>query len=106
GGNGGGLVFIVANQITGTGSITSNGEQGGDTGTGADNDAAGGGGAGGTIVVVTNSIANTITLQANGGDGGDQFMPASDQEECEGPGGGGGGGYVALATVSGSPTRS
>lgn len=75
----------MANVITGTGTIETNG--GSVLGTGADG--AGGGGAGGSILLFANQISGAgLNLQANGGDGGDTKI------RCEGPGGGGGGGVI------------
>jgi hypothetical protein len=104
GGNGGGLVFLIAGSITGAGSILANGEDGPPVvGVSAGGDAAGGGGGGGTVVVHATSIS-AVSISANGGKGGSQQGSAS-QNEVEGPGGGGGGGYIALAG-SGTPTLS
>lgn len=100
GGNGGGLVFLrVEGEITGNGTIVSNGEDG--TGlssnflTFSNLDGAGGAGAGGTIVLeVQNGIA-AINITATGGKGGDVTNnDGFDQNKNFGPGGGGGGGYV------------
>lgn len=99
GGNGGGIIWLQAGTISGTGSITSNGNSGSNT-TGGGNDAPGGGGAGGTIVVSSFALAG-VTITANGGTGGNQIISSN---EAEGPGGGGGGGYIAIRT--GSPSRS
>jgi len=103
GGNGGGLVFIIAGTISGNGSILANGAIGGnsvDTGANGGGDAAGGGGGGGTVVVHAVSLSG-ISVSANGGLGGSQSGTHAD---TEGPGGGGGGGYIALAggTISAS----
>jgi hypothetical protein len=102
GGNGGGMVIIIVDgNITGSGIIYANGEQGTNT-TMSHNDAPGGGGGGGTIVIANaGSISSTISLEANGGNGGNQLIT---NNESEGPGGGGGGGYIAI--TSGSPIRS
>jgi gliding motility-associated-like protein len=103
GGKGGGIVYVIATNITGTGSIQSNG---GDalnqiaSGTGVNNDAPSGGGGGGTIII-KGTVSNTLALNARGGKGGDQRNITN---ESEGPGGGGGGGYVAFS--AGTPTTS
>ena len=101
GANGGGIVFIICyGNISGSGSIVSNGATANNT-SASHNDAPGGGGGGGTIILsASGSIANTLTLNANGGNGGSQLIT---NNESEGPGGGGGGGYIAVS--SGSPTR-
>jgi len=86
GGRGGGLVFLLANSVTGAGTILANGQ----TVTAlSGNDAPGGGGGGGSIVI---SGTNSVTLNANGGAGGGQNLGGP---ESEGPGGGGGGGFIA-----------
>lgn len=99
GGRGGGIVYIVADNVTGNGLISSNGQAADTSGIGTygDDDGPGGGGAGGTIVIQA-PVVSTLTLQANGGKGGNQVV---NNLESEGPGGGGGGGYVFVA--SGTP---
>jgi uncharacterized repeat protein (TIGR01451 family)/uncharacterized protein (TIGR03382 family) len=98
GGRGGGLVWVVADAVSGTGRITANGQNGVDT-TGAGNDAPGGGGAGGTVVVAARALSGVI-IDANGGRGGIQNIATN---EAEGPGGGGGGGFIAVS--GGTVTR-
>ncbi len=96
---GGGIVFIRAQSLTGTATITANGAA---AYNGTANDAGGGGGAGGTIVVLTaNGGEGGLTLQANGGRGGDAWdsQPYT-LGNRHGPGGGGGGGAIF---VSGTP---
>lgn len=86
GGAGGGLVIISARQVSGTGTLRSNGSNG----LNATNDGAGGGGAGGTVFLnVLNNSTGTINLIANGGSGGNV-----NHSDIHGPGGGGGGGAV------------
>ncbi|MBN1208544.1 MAG: tandem-95 repeat protein, partial [Myxococcaceae bacterium] len=99
GGRGGGLVWVVADTVTGSGRISANGQNGTDT-INTGNDAPGGGGAGGTVVVAARALSG-VTIDANGGRGGNQniTLPA----EAEGPGGGGGGGYIAVS--GGTVTR-
>jgi hypothetical protein len=101
GANGGGLVFIISyGNISGNGTIESNGGNAQPT-TSGHNDAPGGGGGGGTIILASSgTIANTLNLNARGGNGGNQLISST---EAEGPGGGGGGGYIAIS--SGSPSR-
>ncbi|PKQ69743.1 Ig-like domain-containing protein [Raineya orbicola] len=100
GGDGGGIVFLIATgNITGSGTISANGENGFNTISGH-NDAPGGGGGGGTVAIQATSIANTINIRANGGNGGNQLIT---NNESEGPGGGGGGGVIVInATTDGS----
>jgi len=116
GGNGAGLIYIKSyGVISGTGAITANGQDGGNSsgptnpGTGeySGKEGSGGGGAGGTVILETTSSVSSISISANGGKGGDQIMTTGFLaviQEAEGPGGGGGGGYVALS--SGSATIS
>ncbi|MGB8330735.1 MAG: hypothetical protein WCE62_11465 [Polyangiales bacterium] len=89
GSDGGGIVFVRAASIAGTGSIEANGNDGGDS-TGSFNDAAGGAGAGGLIVVRTSGGLSCGSARAIGGEGG------SAQFDDHGTGGGGAGGHVLL----------
>jgi hypothetical protein len=101
GGKGGGLVFVIAGTITGTGSILANGAPGGaSTSNTTSGDAPGGGGGGGAVVVHAGTLGTGIVVRANGGVGGSQHIAGV--SEAEGPGGGGGGGYIALS--GGTPT--
>ena len=103
GGNGGGIVFIKANQIATPSvcaspiSITANGQTSSNSG----NDGSGGGGAAGSVVIQANSFAFSpacpITFSANGGTGG-----SVNNSGIHGAGGGGGQG--ALVFISNSPT--
>ncbi len=87
GGNGGGIVFIVARDIVGNNrKIKANGESVQGT---TMFESAGGGGGGGTIVLVTNNITGVLSLEAKGGNGG-----SSSNLNCRGSGGGGGGGVI------------
>ncbi len=92
GGPGGGIVFIRAGTIAGSGFILAQGIPGtnGYNGTGNDTDAGGGGGAGGSVLISakTGSFAG-LTVNVSGGDG------ANSTYQHHGPGGGGGGGLVA-----------
>jgi len=96
---GGGIIFIRADSLTGTATLTANGSN---AYNGTANDAGGGGGAGGTIVVLSaNGGEGGLTLQANGGSGGNAWpSQAYALTQRHGPGGGGGGGVVF---VSGAP---
>jgi hypothetical protein len=98
GGRGGGLVFVQAGNLTGSGSILANGENGFNT-QNSHTDGAGGGGGGGSIVVSSFALTG-VSLTANGGNGGNQLIVG---DEAEGPGGAGGGGYIAVRV--GTPTR-
>lgn len=94
GGNAGGLIYIIARSVTGSGVLKSNGNPGGNT-RNQNRDGAGGGGAGGTIVVYADTVSG-LKAEARGGKGGDQLSPiVPNATESQGPGGGGGGGFVA-----------
>jgi PKD repeat protein len=96
GGNGGGIVILVAGSIVGNGySILANGgspQQ-------ASGDGAGGGGAGGTIVLQTGVVPANLTIEAKGGNGGNV---SNALDRCFGPGGGGSGGRL-LTNITGLP---
>jgi hypothetical protein len=90
GGNGGGIIFIWANNLIGNGhAISANGGRGGDS----QADGAGGGGAGGTIIMNVNNYTGSATIAVNGGNGGDSYDDPS-IVRCFGGGGGGSGGVV------------
>lgn len=96
---GGGIVIIRAGLVTGTGTITANGQNALDE----ENDAGGGGGAGGSILVYTNSGSlSGLTAIADGGNGGDTWPEVAATDPFpgnrHGPGGGGGGGVVLGTT--------
>jgi gliding motility-associated-like protein len=111
GGDGGGLIYaMVYGNVSGSGTIRSNGTNGsngqGGTSFPTGIDAGGGGGAGGVVIVnAVGGVANTLTITTNGGNGGNQVVnPVVSTNEAEGPGGGGGGGYIGIS--SGAPTVS
>ncbi len=99
GGVGGGIAFVIAGSVAGTGSILANGGAGVDAdstnGGSTSGDSPGGGGGGGTVIV-SSATVSAITISANGGTGGKQLLNSA--TEAEGPGGGGGGGFVAVTT--------
>ncbi len=102
---GGGIIIVHTGSVTGTGTITSNGQ----TALNTDNDGPGGGGAGGSIIFFANSGGlGNLTVSANGGNGGDPWIqeaPGAFPGQRHGPGAGGGGGVVFLsATASVSVT--
>ena len=103
GGAGGGIIIVHTGSITGTGTITSNGQSTLST----DNDSTGGGGAGGSILFYANSGNLTgLTVSANGGSAGSAWpeeAPGAFSGQRHGPGGGGGGGVILL---SAAPTAS
>lgn len=90
GGAGGGLVFLMASDLVGSGSVLANGAAGQNTAGLGNNDAPGGGGGGGTIVLSA-GLVSVATTSARGGAGGNQLAIVV---ESEGAGGGGGGGVV------------
>ena len=94
GASGGGIVMIISyDNISGTGNILANGNNGLVTPLSyLGGDAPGGGGGGGSIVLNATGNINNIYTYANGGQGGNQNITIL---EAEGPGGGGGGGYIA-----------
>ncbi len=103
GGAGGGIVIVHAGSVTGTGTITSNGQSTLST----YNDSTGGAGAGGSILFFANSGGlSGLTVSAIGGNGGNAWptqAPGGFPGQRHGPGGGGGGGVIFL---SASPASS
>ncbi|MFY0575796.1 adventurous gliding motility protein AgmC [Cystobacter fuscus] len=90
-GNGGGIVFVRAGSLVGSGRFEATGatpEQSANAG--------GGGGGGGTIHIRFAGNADCNSLEAGGGAGG------GTTETDPGPGGGGGGGYVFFQAVGGT----
>ncbi len=101
GGAGGGLIYLLADKVDGSGLIVANGDLGLNS-VDANTNGAGGGGGGGTIVINSGVLTGNLTLQAVGGGGGNQLAQnAPITGEAEGPGGGGGGGFIAVP--SGTP---
>jgi uncharacterized repeat protein (TIGR01451 family) len=100
---GGGIIFIRADSLTGTATMTANGMA---AYIGTANDAGGGGGAAGTIIVLAaNGGESGLTLQANGGRGGDAWdSDAFKLADRHGPGGGGAGGVVYVSGAAASIT--
>jgi hypothetical protein len=92
---GGGIVYVRAVSISGTGSIRADGDDGGVQA----QEGGGGGGGGGAIFLYTDSASfASLTLRAQGGDGSDTM------QGDDGGGGGGGGGFVLVATPTGMAT--
>ncbi len=98
---GGGIIFIRADSLTGTATLTANGMS---AYNGTANDAGGGGGAGGSIIILAaNGGESGLTLQANGGRGGDAWdKDPYSLADRHGPGGGGAGGVVFLSGAAAS----
>ena len=93
GGRAGGIIMMRFGELTGGGTLTSNGEKP-PTST---QDGAGGGGAGGSILAVAcTGTLSGLSAVANGGAGGDSSWTAFD---LHGPGGGGGGGVVMTSSA-------
>jgi hypothetical protein len=93
GGRGGGLIYVVAPTLTGSGRVQANGAAGADSYANSDfADGAGGGGAGGTMVLAVDNLG-ALTVEANGGAGGNTYNTVV---KGYGPGGGGGAGYIGL----------
>jgi uncharacterized repeat protein (TIGR01451 family) len=100
---GGGIVIVHAGSVTGTGTITSNGQ----TALQTENDGGGGAGAGGTILFFANSGGlSGLTASAAGGNGGitwPEDAPGTPfPGNRHGPGGGGGGGVIFTSSAPGS----
>lgn len=93
--NGGGLIFIIADNLTGSGSIIANGGSGTQN---TENEGGGGGGAGGTVVLDVNNFSGVLGVSANGGNG--TYVDNIGSGNCSGPGGGGGAGVVITTTSS------
>ncbi len=89
GGNGGGILYLKAGQITPNGfALRANGADVPST----FGEGAGGGGGGGTILLDVPVLNGALLLEARGGDGGN--IDNVGAERCSGPGGGGSGGRV------------
>ena len=93
GGRGGGIVFIRAKSVSGTGRILADGESSG----GASSDGGSGAGAGGTLHLrfASTATCTTSSFNAIGGQGGNSGWQM-------GPGGGGGGGRILVQPASAS----
>lgn len=89
---GGGIVIIKAGTVSGTGTISVNGQNAQNVSPDGGDDGGGAGGAGGSVLFtasVTSGMSG-VTVSANGGKGGSTSQNAGDH----GPGGGGGGGVI------------
>lgn len=96
GGDGGGIVIIVSDQINGnTDSILGYGTNA----IMAHGDGAGGGGAGGSVLIICDTINSTLIIDVHGGNGGDMDASiAANTDRCFGPGGGGAGGLFRTSS--------
>ncbi|MGB7845570.1 MAG: C25 family cysteine peptidase [Candidatus Acidiferrum sp.] len=99
GGAGGGIIIVHTGSVSGSGTITSNGQSTLST----DNDSTGGAGAGGSILFFANSGSlGSLTVSAIGGNGGNAWpeqAPTAFSGNRHGPGGGGGGGVIFLSAT-------
>lgn len=98
GANGGGMVFIRAGSVTGTGTVNVSGANAVCSG----QDGAGGGGAAGSLMVYSASgVLTGLTATATGGVGGNADFSAgcAISNDEHGPGGGGGGGVVFASSA-------
>ena len=102
GGAGGGMIYLITNgNVSGSGTISSNGEDGEDldyTWFNPNPDGAGGAGAGGTVVVEANGSLSIINISTTGGKGGDVENFSFSNSNLTGPGGGGSGGFVRTSS--------
>lgn len=90
GANGGGIIFIWANNLIGNSqAIIASGGSGGSS----LSDGAGGGGAGGTVILHISNYTGPVTIEANGGNGGNSNN-GGNIGRCFGGGGGGSGGVI------------
>ncbi len=106
GGNGGGIVFLIADVINGNNSlIRANGARPHRAGLAdpyvAGGDGGAGGGGGGVIILDANNYIGNLNVEANGGRGSDASSAPS--PGCFGPGGGGGGGIIWVKNASINP---
>jgi hypothetical protein len=101
GANGGGLILIFANTVTGSGTFDANAQDAATSGNiaAAPQDGAGGGGGGGTVSIFSASGAFTGTISVKGGKGGQTDASSTNDH---GPGGGGGGGRIYAPNVAGT----
>lgn len=102
GGFGGGVVYIRAVSLGGTGKVQSNGGNGEDSGlvglpTGVASEGSGGGGAGGSIVVRLTGTLDCSQIASAGGNGGNAEVLGAG---ILGAGGGGGGGRILFQAQS------
>lgn len=98
GGSGGGLVFIRAGSVTGSGRISADGAAGADSVAAG----AGGGGGGGLIHVRTVGAVACFSASATGGGGG----AANEPNQLPGTGAGGGGGQLLIQSNNDTCSKS
>jgi uncharacterized repeat protein (TIGR01451 family)/fimbrial isopeptide formation D2 family protein len=93
GASGGGIVLIRAGTVSGSATVTANGN---DAWNNTANDGGGGGGAGGSVIVSAAGSLSGLTIRARGGRGGDAWRAGGTTlADRHGPGGGGAGGFIA-----------
>ena len=96
GGRGGGIVFVRAQKLIGTGVVDANGRTGVFANMKFNYDGQGGGGAGGTVLLRLRSTATCLSVESEGANGLDMKY-----HNAHGPGGGGGGGRVFFQSLTG-----
>lgn len=99
GGNGGAIVFIKANNISGNGFNILNG---GESPPQINDEGAPGGGAGGSVYFDVPNFAGNLNIDVKGGNGASNLNVLF-ANNCHGPGGGGGGGLVWFSTPATPP---
>lgn len=97
GGSGGGMIFLIANEVRGSGRLDVS-SSGGSGITNMAGDASGGGGAGVIAAAIRKLTVNTVNIISKGGTGGEGGEDNN--------GGGGGGGAIELYTCSAESTAS
>ena len=98
--NGGGIIYIGANELIGNGNaITANGEDGYTPPASVNNFGGSGGGAGGSVLVDANIVTGSVTVEAKGGFGSTVRVTTTSSRR-RGAGGGGGGGIVWFSSAS------
>ena len=98
GANGGGIILVQADSITGSHPEISASGLAAPT---ADGDGGGGGGAGGTIRLQVTTASNSLVVRADGGNGANTTNINANR--CAGPGGGGSGGRIMTNLLNIAP---
>jgi gliding motility-associated-like protein len=101
GGNGGAIVYIIANTLIGnSNSIADSGQS---VLTYSDAESSGGAGAGGSVIFNIQNYSGSLNINTNGGFGGSDYNMTIWTTYCHGPGGGGSGGLLWVNGNSLSP---
>ena len=101
GGNGGGIIIVRSNLVSGSLNLVSRGANGVSS---TLNDGGGGAGAGGSVVITATSGLGNVSVDVSGGQGGDGWPVDNGANAMHGPGGGGGGGYLIYSPGAGMPS--